>query len=190
MPKAQDAELWLKCEIPLDTISASKSFNTTIDQCRLVRTMTIPINGKQNIHLLKWRPCVFHVKQSIKLQFPILRLRRSIIFDFTHIHRCVSALYTQYLPEFCEKKSQAYYSGGIQTHDRCNSRAVSYQLDHRDCTVYEKLTSHFDHKNTFSLNEFFVNKYSTSYVMLFYQGNSGNILQIQKELEADKYFGK
>ena len=27
-----------------------------------MQTMTIPINGKQNIHLLKWRPCVFHVK--------------------------------------------------------------------------------------------------------------------------------
>ena len=25
------------------------------------------------------------------------------------------------------------YSGGIRTHDPCNSRAVSYQLDYRDC---------------------------------------------------------
>ena len=47
---------------------------------------------------------------------------------------CV-ALYTQYFPESCEKKSQAFYSGGIRTHDLCNSRAVSYQLDHRDCPV-------------------------------------------------------
>ena len=29
---------------------------------------------------------------------------------------CV-ALYTQYFPESCKQKSQAYYSGGIRTHD-------------------------------------------------------------------------
>ena len=34
-----------------------------------------------------------------------------------------------------KKISQAYYSGGIQNHDLCNSRAVSYQLDYRDCPV-------------------------------------------------------
>ena len=45
------------------------------------------------------------------------------------------ALYTQYFPESCEEISQAYYSGGIRTHDPCNSRAVSYQLDYRDCPV-------------------------------------------------------
>ena len=45
------------------------------------------------------------------------------------------ALYTQFFPESCEKISQAYYSDGIQTHDPCNSRAVSYQLDYRDCPV-------------------------------------------------------
>ena len=68
--KAQDAELGLKCEIPLDTISASNSFDTTIDQCSSVQTMTIPINGKQNIHLLKWRPCVFHVPTIDKASVP------------------------------------------------------------------------------------------------------------------------
>ena len=47
---------------------------------------------------------------------------------------CV-ALYTQYFPRVLWKKSQAFYSGGIRTHDPCNSRAVSYQLDHRDCPV-------------------------------------------------------
>ena len=45
------------------------------------------------------------------------------------IHRCVLALYTENFPESCEKISRAYYSGGIQTHDPCISRAVSYQLD-------------------------------------------------------------
>ena len=39
---------------------------------------------------------------------------------------CVSTVYTQYFLELCEKKTQAYYSGGIQTHDHCNSRAVSF----------------------------------------------------------------
>ena len=33
------------------------------------------------------------------------------------LHRCVLALYTQYFPEFCENISQAYYLGGIWTHD-------------------------------------------------------------------------
>ena len=32
-------------------------------------------------------------------------------------------------------KSQAYYSNGIWTLDLCDSRAVSYQLDHWDCPV-------------------------------------------------------
>ena len=46
---------------------------------------------------------------------------------------CV-ALYTQYFPESCEKKSQSFfYSGGIRTHNLCNSRAVSYQLHYQDC---------------------------------------------------------
>ena len=37
------------------------------------------------------------------------RVERILILVFTHIHRCVLALYTQYFPEFCEekKKSQA-----------------------------------------------------------------------------------
>ena len=36
------------------------------------------------------------------------------IFGFTHIHRCVLALFTQHFPEFCENKSQAYYSDRIK----------------------------------------------------------------------------
>ena len=28
---------------------------------------------------------------------------KNIHFDFTHIHRCVLALYTRYFPELCEK---------------------------------------------------------------------------------------
>ena len=38
-------------------------------------------------------------------------------------------------PSPVKKISQAYYSGGIQTHDPYNSRAVSYQLDNQDCPV-------------------------------------------------------
>ena len=45
--KAQGAELGLECEIPLDAVSASNSFDTTIGQCRSVQTMTIPINWKK-----------------------------------------------------------------------------------------------------------------------------------------------
>ena len=60
---------------------------------------------------------------------------KNISFVFLPIHRCVLALYTQYFPESCEKISQACDSGGIRTHDPCNSRAVSYQLDYRGCPV-------------------------------------------------------
>ena len=45
---------------------------------------------------------------------------------------CV-ALYTQYFPWFLWK--MVYYSGGIWTNDLRNFRAVSYQLDNRDCPV-------------------------------------------------------
>ena len=57
------------------------------------------------------------------------------------------ALYTQYFPSLW-KKSQAYYSGGIRTHNLCNSRAVSYQLDHRDCPVARGSSNLiFSHRN-------------------------------------------
>ena len=48
---------------------------------------------------------------------------------------CVLALYTRYFPESCEQISRACYSVGVRTHYMypCNSRAVSYQLDYRDC---------------------------------------------------------
>ena len=60
---------------------------------------------------------------------------KSISFVFlTHTPMCVSTC-TQYFPESCEKISQVCYSGGIRTHDPRNSRAVSYQLDYRDCPV-------------------------------------------------------
>ena len=59
---------------------------------------------------------------------------KNINLCFLPIHRCVSALETQYLPESKEEEkiSQAYYSVGIRTHDPCNSRAMSYQLDYLD----------------------------------------------------------
>ena len=53
-----------------------------------------------------------------------------LILVFTHTLMCVLELYNQYFPESCEQISQAHYLDGIQTHDRCNSRAVSYQLDY------------------------------------------------------------
>ena len=53
---------------------------------------------------------------------------KNIKFGFTLIQIRVSTVY-------CENKSPAYFSGWIPTHDPCNSRAVSYQLDCRDCPV-------------------------------------------------------
>ena len=40
-----------------------------------------------------------------------------------------------YIPESCDKISQAYYLGGIRTHNPCNFRAVFCQLDYQDCPV-------------------------------------------------------
>ena len=58
---------------------------------------------------------------------------KNINFGFYPYTDVFLALYTQYFLESCEKISQACYSGGIRTHDPCNSRAVSYQLDYRGC---------------------------------------------------------
>ena len=48
---------------------------------------------------------------------------------------CVSTVYTQYFLSPRKKISQVYHSGGILNNDPCNFRAVSYQLDYRDCPV-------------------------------------------------------
>ena len=50
------------------------------------------------------------------------------------LHRCVLALWNQYFREFCEKNHRHNTRVGFE-HNLCNSRAVSYQLDHRDCPV-------------------------------------------------------
>ena len=64
----------------------------------------------------------------VQLDFSIVTTL--LIFGYTHT--CVSTVYSV-LSKSCEKISQAYTSGGIRTHDPCNSRAVSYQLDYRGC---------------------------------------------------------
>ena len=64
--------------------------------------------------------------------------KKNINFWCLPIHRCRLALYTQYFPESCEQISQAYYSDGTQTHDTCNSRAWSHQLDYRDSSEWVK----------------------------------------------------
>ena len=55
----------------------------------------------------------------------------SFLLGLTHTPMCVISTF----PESCEKRSQAYYLGGIRTHKPCNSRTVSYQLDYWDCPV-------------------------------------------------------
>ena len=62
--------------------------------------------------------CVQFLKCSLHKQFLFSN------FGFTHIHR-----YIQYFPRILWTKSLAYSWGGIQTHDLCNARAASYQLD-------------------------------------------------------------
>ena len=51
-----------------------------------------------------------------------------LVFTHIHVHWCLLALYTKYFPKLFEKKSHAYYSGGIRNHDPCNSWEVSNQL--------------------------------------------------------------
>ena len=72
----------------------------------------------KSILLLLLRKCKF----SIELNFTSdLRYNRrnvasrikNINFGFTHIHRCVLALYTQYFRELCEKNYR------LITHDLC-----------------------------------------------------------------------
>ena len=67
------------------------------------------------LSLLKCTQCYVFMESGIFLGSVEFYLN----FGFTHIHRCVLVLYTQ---------------SGIQTHDLCNSREVSYQLhvDHQD----------------------------------------------------------
>ena len=57
------------------------------------------------------------------------------ILVFTHKLMSVSTIYSVLTQVLWKKNHRHFYSGGIQTHNLCNSRAVSYQLDHRDCQV-------------------------------------------------------
>ena len=58
-----------------------------------------------------------------------LSIRRVLFLWVLLLHWCVSA---QYFPKFCLKKFTGIL-GGIWTHHLCQSRAVSYQPDDRDC---------------------------------------------------------
>ena len=51
-----------------------------------------------------------------------------------HVHQCVLALYAQYFPECCEKITGILFEWDSNS-DLCNSRAVSYELNHRDYPV-------------------------------------------------------
>ena len=55
----------------------------------------------------------------------------NINFGYTYTPMCDKHCILGTFPSHVNKVSQAHYSGGIQSHDPCNSRAVSYQLDYR-----------------------------------------------------------
>ena len=59
-------------------------------------------------------------------------IKTLLILFLPHTHRLLAVLNTS---PSSVKKNHPYYLGGIRTHDLCNSRAVSYQLDYRDCPV-------------------------------------------------------
>ena len=98
--------------------------------------MNVPFNTKHKLHILiKLMPRFLTISsENSALGFPDNR-NSILIMVFTHTHMCVSTVYSVLSPESCEQMSQACYSGGIRTHDPCNSRAVSYQLDYRGCPV-------------------------------------------------------
>ena len=104
-----------------------KTFRTTVHTARLQEKSRASNTIYMYLFSLK------HLYYKLQKEGKSVNTCRCLIcvgysFWFYHIHRCVLALYTQYFPESCEKISQACYSGGIRTHDPCNSRAVSYQL--------------------------------------------------------------
>ena len=70
-----------------------------------------------------------------------------INFGFTLTLMCVVALYTQYIPEFCGGKN---HRREIWTHDLCQSRAVSYQIDHRESYVLAAVPQQFNKRRPFS----------------------------------------
>ena len=57
--------------------------------------------------------------------------QKMCVNQFLPLNQNVLALCTRYV-------FPKYHSSGIQTHDLCNSRAVSYQLDHRDCPAAKR----------------------------------------------------
>ena len=59
---------------------------------------------------------------------------KNINLVFTHTPMCASTVYLV-LSRVLWKNIIGMLLGGIRTHDPCNSRAVSYQLDYRGCPV-------------------------------------------------------
>ena len=51
-------------------------------------------------------------------------------------------------PEFCKQTITGVLLSGMRTHNLCNSRALSYQLDHRDCLVDRNSFFHRAHERT------------------------------------------
>lgn len=54
---------------------------------------------------------------------------------FIHTPICVAYCLLSTFPEFCDKNPQAYYAGGIGTHNLGHSRADVLPLDRWDCLV-------------------------------------------------------
>ena len=83
---------------------------------------------------------ITHVRLSMKSSrqnyFIALFISYSFLFLPIYTPMWVSTVYSV-LTRVLWEKSQAYYWGWIRTHDLCNFRAVSYQLDHRDCLFHE-----------------------------------------------------
>ena len=83
--------------------------------------------------ILCWVYCYYcHCLINVKFASGI----KNIIFGFyPYTPMCVSSVYSVLTRALWKNKSQGYYLGGIRTHECCNSRAVSSQLEHWDHLV-------------------------------------------------------
>ena len=109
----------------------------------------IDVTRKSNSVPAQWPPSALFVKPpnfqcsaeeevSSLLVHVVTNWFMAIYFGFTHIHvhRCVLEHYIlSTFPSVVKINHRHNYSGGIRTHDLCNSRVVSYKLDHGDWLV-------------------------------------------------------
>ena len=108
----------------------------------IISQLRLPIFNP-NVHILKFhllpmvKGLVFENYRMCQVSWKAscLRVKTNqiwILLLYPYNPMCVSTVYLVLSRAVWTKQSEAYFSGGIRTHDLCNFRAVSYQLDQRD----------------------------------------------------------